>query len=113
MSGSSDQTSAIDALALLPRPGLSELSEEQVRGAACIWCGTRLSAHTAVNLGEERVRLLDGAITMFPRSCRTCVADRAHQALLAHAPACEPCIDNAAECETGRALYRLIRENRR
>jgi len=98
---------------LMDLPAVGDLSEQQVRGAACVWCGIVLHSGIAVDLGQRSVRLLDGAVTMFPRSCRRCVADRAYQAILGHTMSCEQCVDEPARCDTGRALNRLIRENRR
>lgn len=106
-------TTTTPPLALLVFPGLDELSEEQVRGTACVWSGTTITTATAVDLGERRVRMLDGAISMFPRACRPCVAEQALAALHEHAPGCEQCVDEAGVCETGRVLTRLIREYRR
>lgn len=100
-------------VALLPLPDLAELSEPQERGKTCLWCGVILSASTAVDLVSRRITLADGHITVFPRACRPCVATHAHRTLHDHAPQCEQCVDNAQECDTGRALYRLVRENRR
>ena len=103
----------IDALALLELPDLEGLSEAQVRGAECIWCSGTLTADTAVDLGERKHRRLDGRYSTFPRADRRCVHDAAYSVLLDHAPSCEQCVDNAAECPTGRALRRLMREYRR
>ncbi|MEV7140784.1 hypothetical protein [Streptomyces tauricus] len=101
------------ALALLVFPGLADLSEQQVRGTACVWSGTPISTATAVDLGERKIRLLDGAISMFPRGCHGCTAEAARTALLAHAPVCEQCVDDADRCDTGRALRQIVRECRR
>jgi hypothetical protein len=89
------------------------LSEQQLRGAECVWCGVHLTTDTAVDLGEHRIRVLDSHITAFPRGCRPCTADTAYRALLDHAPTCKQCVDDAPRCETGAALRRLIREGRR
>lgn len=104
---------AIEAIALLPLPDWIDLSDHQVRGAACVWCASPLASGAVVDLGARRIKASDGTISVFPRACRRCVATHAHRTLHAHAPTCESCVDNAAECETGRALYRLVRENRR
>jgi hypothetical protein len=99
--------------AALPLPGVGDLSEGQQRGAGCVWCGEPLTAETAVDLGERRIRVLDSHVTAFPRGCRPCTADAAFRALHDHAPGCEHCVDSADSCETGIALRRLIREGRR
>jgi len=100
-------------VALLPLPDWADLSEQQVRGKTCVWDGALLDSSTAVDLGSRRLKLSDGHITMFPRACRPCVATHAHRTLHNHAPTCESCVDNAAKCDTGRALYQLIRDHRR
>lgn len=99
--------------AALPLPKVGDLSEQQQRGAACVWCATLLTAETAVDLGERRIRVLDSYVTAFPRGCRPCTATAAYRALLDHAPTCEQCIDDVDRCDTGTALRRLIREGRR
>ncbi|MEU6219309.1 hypothetical protein ABZ845_17600 [Streptomyces sp. NPDC047022] len=95
-------------LEMLALPALDGLTEAQTRGAVCVWHGgERLTAETAVDLGEQT------APRWFPRGCRDCVAGRAHRGLLEHASLCEQCADEAAECPIGRGLYRLVRECRR
>ncbi|MET8955223.1 hypothetical protein ACWEO4_32000 [Streptomyces sp. NPDC004393] len=96
--------------ALLPLPEHNSLSEEQVRGAECVWgCGKTLTAETAVELPERRIRNLDTYIDTFPRGCRPCTGRRALKALYNHCPVCEQCVDNVAECEIGRTLRRFTR----
>ncbi|MFF6829661.1 hypothetical protein [Streptomyces longwoodensis] len=102
-----------EPVSLLELPSLDALAEDQVRGATCIWCGTELSADTAVNLGGRRHKRLDGAYTTFPRACRPCTMAAGVRALADHAPLCEQCTDNPGACADGMALQRLIREHRR
>ncbi len=99
-----------DALALLPLPDPAHLTEQQVCGRSCLWCETRLSGDSAIDLGERHEKAFG---CWFPRACRTCAGVKAHDALAAHAPYCELCIENPAECETGRALTRLVQDGRR
>lgn len=102
------------ALALLELPPLDGLTQEQVRGASCIWCDTPLATETAVDLGERRhKRLGGGRFSTFPRACRDCVHDAAKDAFWAHPGCCEQCADDAAMCETATALRSLIREYQR
>ncbi|MFF9279493.1 hypothetical protein [Streptomyces griseosporeus] len=89
-------------------PSVEELTPEQIRGAACVWCGTRLTAETAVDLGERR----RPGHSAFPRGCRPCTHTAANRALQDHAPRCEQCVDDGSKCETGMALYRMIRDSR-
>jgi hypothetical protein len=102
-----------DPVALLSVPGLTGLTEPQVRGASCIWCPTPLTAETAIDLGERRHRRLDGHYSTFPRGCRPCTLAAAIRALADHAPLCEQCVDSPAGCGTAVALRRLMRECRR
>jgi hypothetical protein len=94
---------------------VGDLNEPQQRGAECVWCRAHLTAETAVDLGERRIRVLDRYVTAFPRGCRPCTATAAYRALLDHTQVdrCEHCADDAGSCETGIALRRLIREGRR
>ncbi|MGW4602752.1 hypothetical protein ACWENS_05680 [Streptomyces sp. NPDC004532] len=92
---------------------MGNLSEAQQRGADCVWCGVPLTAETAVDLGERRVRVLDEHVTVFPRGCRRDAAANAYRALFDHAPYCEQCVDAPDRCDTGMALRRLMREGRR
>ncbi|MFE9610257.1 hypothetical protein [Streptomyces sp. NPDC006012] len=109
-------TEVLDVLAL---PALDGLADGKVRGAECLWCPTSLTGDTAVDFGRQRSPL-DGSpavsgVTWFPRACRSCVADRAHRGLFAHAPVCSLCRtrETAADCIVGRGLYRLVRDCRR
>lgn len=97
----------------LPLPTEGTLSDPQQRGAACVWCTQPLTAETAVDLGERRIRVDDDHVTAFPRGCRPCTHEYAYRALLDHAPDCDWCTADASSCDTGIALRRLIREGRR
>ena len=110
---SGDGAAVVDALALLTLPDHNSLTSAQVRGAACIWRGETLTADTAVDLGERRHRRMDGHYSTFPRACHRCTHEAAYGLLIEHTMQCEQCVDNAAECPTGRALLRLMREHRR
>ncbi|GGV80537.1 hypothetical protein [Streptomyces thermoviolaceus] len=98
-------------------PSLHEVTEEQSRGVACVWCRARINTETAIDLGEQKSppngsTSMTG-MTWFPRACRPCTADRAHRGLFEHAPMCEQCVDEPGGCEINRVLYRLVREGRR
>lgn len=98
--------------AALPLPRVGDLSEQQQRGAACVWCATLLTAETAVDLGERRIRVLDSHVTAFPRGCRPCTATAAYRALLDHAEGCRTCKDSAQGCDRGHALQQLAKQGR-
>ena len=53
-------------------PPVGRLTEQQVRGTACVYCGVRLDDATAVALGPRRLRRLDMVVRWFPRACQGC-----------------------------------------
>ncbi|MFJ9535757.1 hypothetical protein ACIRPX_00660 [Streptomyces sp. NPDC101225] len=112
MSSTTDEIPAA-VLDILAPPAPDELSGDQVRGRACVWCGVPLNAETSVALGA-RVARGDGAAPA-AGGCRRCVAARAHRGLFSHGSACELCADeeSAKACAVGRGLYRLVRKHRR
>lgn len=112
MQTSSEDRHLSNVLALLPFPDHEQMSQQQRRGTACVWDGITLAPDTAVDLGSRPLRP-GGDYTWYPRACRRCVGDHALRALHDHAPYCELCVENAAECEVGRVLVRLIREGGR
>jgi hypothetical protein len=73
MDTSGETTPTLEAVALLPLPAWRDLSDQQVRGAACVWCGIFLATPTAVDLGVRRIKVLDGHLDTFPRACRACM----------------------------------------
>lgn len=91
------------------------LTEEQRRGAACVWGGERLTVQTAVDLGV-RTDGLDAEPDLggrwYPRGCRPHLAAAANLALQQHIGHCEQCTDDMSQCITGMALTRLKREAR-
>jgi hypothetical protein len=91
-------------------PSLAGLTDEQVRGVACVWDGVVLTPATAVDLGKRTARRAGADVAWFPRACRSCVWLAAHTNLYTHRMACEQCVDNAAGCETGAALLLLMRK---
>ncbi|WP_460067416.1 hypothetical protein [Streptomyces sp. YKOK-I1] len=94
-----------EALALLPLP--ESLSAPQREGYVCVWGGEALSTSMAVDLGSRMV----GDTRVFPRACRTCVGRAAMSALFDHASGPDACPEckSTPDCDTGRALNRLIR----
>jgi hypothetical protein len=51
-------------------PPVGSLTEEQIRGAACVRCGIVLDNATAVDLGPRDARIADLPVRWFPRACR-------------------------------------------
>lgn len=113
MPGRDTSTSMQDAVALLPLPNPQDISNHQARGAACVWCTAALATGAVTDLGARRIQVAGMPVSWFPRACHPCTATHAHRALLDHGQSCEQCADNAQECDTVRALYRLVREHRR
>ncbi|MDT0472083.1 hypothetical protein RM863_08080 [Streptomyces sp. DSM 41014] len=96
---------SLKALAALALPGVADLDETRAASRTCVWGGELLVNETAVDLG---VQLTDGR-TWFPRSCETCVAQRAYLARTAHAPMCAACrSDVSVDCPLGAELRRLV-----
>ncbi|MFJ8804181.1 hypothetical protein [Streptomyces sp. NPDC102487] len=113
MAPTTSARSTAEALAVLPLPRLDALTEQQVRGQACVWDAVPLSGVPAVDLGAQTGARAGASVRWFPRGCPSCIAARAHRALLDHAGSCEQCADDVARCETGLGLNRLLRQARR
>lgn len=97
---------------LLPVPELDGLTDQQRRGAACVWDDRHspLTATTAIDLGEHS----DAEdTTCFLRACKLCTQRRALTALQEHSGECEPCVIDYTHCPTGLGLVRLVRDTRR
>lgn len=112
MSSERARTRTIDVaplLALLTLPDLDSLSEQQVRGAACVWDGIVLTAETAVDLGTRTAARAGQDVPWFPRACRGCVHTAARLQFVTHIPCCEQCADEVSECELGFGLLRLTK----
>lgn len=99
--------STTEAVRLLVVPPHRDLSDAQFRGVACVWCAVTVSTETAVDLGQRPVPFLDRSITVSPRACRACTAERIPAALEGHTATCEQCVDGPTGCETARALRHL------
>lgn len=95
----------------LPDP--DELSEQQVRGRACVWCAVALNNSTAHDLGVREADAHGSPASWFPRSCRPCAVVAAHKAHLDHTEKCLQCYDNPARCTDGQALRQTLKEVRR
>ncbi|MGW6703632.1 hypothetical protein ACWGDE_01880 [Streptomyces sp. NPDC054956] len=52
-----------------PLPAIGGLSEDQVRGAACVYCAVRLDNGNAIDLGERPAKRGGSIIRWFPRAC--------------------------------------------
>jgi len=97
-----------EALRSLRLPSLDGLTEQQVRGTACVWGGSAFEGDgQAVDLGPRRMKRLDGAYDWYPRACSFCVTVHALAALYDHVGECSECSTADALCPAGRPLYRL------
>ncbi|MFF8910151.1 hypothetical protein [Streptomyces olivaceoviridis] len=103
----------LSPLASLPLPEFHTLSQDQVRGATCVWDGVGLNSATAIDLGERKLKRVAGRVSWFPRACRRCALEQAMNALVAHSQSCEQCADDHNLCSEGRGLVRTVREARR
>lgn len=100
-----------EILSVLALPSLDDVTDDQSRGATCVWGDVPLTTDMAVDLGEQ-LSPLEGAtapVRWMPRACPACVLERAKRARFAHAPTCEQCGDEAALCEIGQGLHELVR----
>lgn len=98
-------------LALLSLPDRQSVTDAQARGADCVWHrDERVHGATAVDLGEH---VTDGGEHWWPRACGKAVQQAALHALHEHAPRCERCVTDAAHCDIGLGLRRLMRAGRR
>lgn len=97
---------------VLPDPAL--LLPPQVRGATCVWCDTRLSGATALDLGpRSEPPILGVAGRWFPRGCAPCTLDQVLAAYKTHWATCEQCVDDETLCDIQRGLRALALELRR
>ncbi|MYU25506.1 hypothetical protein [Streptomyces sp. SID8352] len=60
----------------LPLPDPEGLTEDQLRGAVCVWGTARLTGESAVDLGEQTTATLG---RWYPRACRPHAAAHGHQ----------------------------------
>jgi hypothetical protein len=112
--GTSQTSSAqtVDTVALLPLPSLDRLTEQQVRGATCVWDGIALTTGNAVDLGPRPARRAGSTFQWFPRACPACVRTAAQRIHDLHTGTCEQCVDDPSLCEIRRALRHLALEGR-
>jgi hypothetical protein len=57
-----------------PLPEIGTLSEQQVRGSACVHCGIHLDNGDAIDLGERPASRAGGRVSWFPRACPRCTS---------------------------------------
>lgn len=54
----------------LPPP--ETLTERQLRGAGCCFCGADLAHAEVTDLGQQRTTVYGARVSWFPRCCATC-----------------------------------------
>ncbi|GGV76504.1 hypothetical protein GCM10010294_42880 [Streptomyces griseoloalbus] len=102
------RTDDSSALPMLPLPQVLGLTDEQRRGAVCVWCSKSLTAETARDLGE---RPTPGGTRIWPRGCTPCICAEARRVISIHSRSCRAC--GAGErCADRAALHALAREDR-
>jgi hypothetical protein len=82
----------VEALALLPLPNVSALSQRQTEGTICVWCGAGLIPYTARDLGARPGP--GGGTQIFPRGCGKCVRAKAAEVYKIHVSQCGACLRN-------------------
>lgn len=109
------------AMALRQLPSVGSLTDQQLRGWSCVWCGTGLTVGTGISLGDRRHRPERGAAYWwFPRACaeaaecarRECrSADPGYRALLDHTLNCTTC-QTGGRCRSASELRLAWQEAR-
>ncbi|MEV3857711.1 hypothetical protein AB0J38_25725 [Streptomyces sp. NPDC050095] len=104
--------SAGDVAELIPIlvPPSSKLTEDELCGRCCTWCGEPLRGRSSVNLGERDDEL---GRRIFPRACAGCTVMTVYNQLINHVSSCEQCVDNAAFCPESGEMRRAWAEGRR
>lgn len=104
---------AADIVTVLGVPRQNNLTPEQVRGAHCVWCATKLTA-AAVDLGRRQGSYQGVYGPWFPRACDPCTRKEAARILAIHVTSCERCARPLpAYCPDRGALSRLAGEETR
>lgn len=90
------------ATEMLPMPKATTLSEAQLGGRHCPWCGGR----PAMALGV-RLSVANGALLRWkPRACRACTQEEAARVHRLHVQTCARCTP-MVQCQDARALHAL------
>lgn len=94
-------------------PPVETMSEAQLRGAVCVFCGGTTVPGDVVDLGSRSVDAHGSSASWFPRRHLRCSAahEAAYKLLLAHVDTCNGCL--LSGCETGDELRRAVKAARR
>lgn len=93
-------------------PDLGGLSEQQVRGKACVWCAVTLENGTAIDLGPRPLRVAGNVTNWFPRGCRSCTTIEVYKLLVEHGAGCKACKTRGGLCSTRDRFVALRRRAR-
>lgn len=97
-------TAATRGTTMLALPFTASLTEDQLSGAACPWCGRALPEGDVIHLGQ---RPGPWGESIYPCGCQVCVHKSATRTLATHRTACQRC-QKGTECGTYRVLVRLV-----
>jgi hypothetical protein len=89
-------------------PGITGLSEQQVRGKACVWCGVTSENGKAIDLGQRPAQFAGSQVSRFPRGCCPCAKSNAEQELAAHLETCRTCNTRGGVCSTGNDVQAIL-----
>lgn len=93
---------------LVEVPPVGDLSEPQVCGRNCVWCGNVLPIGRSVDLGERE----EQGRRWFPRGCARCTVFAVHGQLVRHTQMCEQCVAEGVQCPASAELRRALRQGR-
>lgn len=91
-------------------PPSSDLSEAELCGRDCTWCGAHLLGRASVDLGE---RDDESGRRIFPRACPKCAVLTAYHQLINHVAACAGCVEGGSYCSESAEMRRAWNEGRR
>ncbi|MFI6337854.1 hypothetical protein [Streptomyces sp. NPDC050535] len=94
-------------------PSVEELSEEQIRGRACVWCTVALELAAGIDLGARPGQFAGSGVSWFPRGCPSCVIRMIYPEQVSHASQCTACNTRGGICSKGDELRSLLRQARR
>lgn len=90
-------------------PCVDEMTEAQLRGHHCVWCGLALGLACSVDLGA---RIGEDGHHWYPRSCPQCAVPKLYRQLIEHTGSCEQCANEGALCSVAAGLRMPLREGR-
>lgn len=98
-----------NAVEMLPMPKTDALTDRQLDGEACVWCGIR--PREPLRLGPRLSTRAGTLHRWFPIAHRRCAAAKAHKVYQLHQQTCARCAPGDY-CPDAISLYKLAQENR-